>query len=114
MLPTRIEYALKVIPPATSGDSRTTYINPPLSLEQGELVGTSVGIAPSNIFIDFGLYDVRTPNNVIPNPAWLILLPPIQNSGTSAYVSLTTGPETRATMRSRPTGKEGKTSDHCD
>jgi hypothetical protein len=66
----KLEDALKNLPPATLGDSRTTYISPPVWIEQREVIGTSIGIFPSNIFVDFGLYDVRAPNNVIPNLAW--------------------------------------------
>ncbi|MCI0830018.1 MAG: hypothetical protein J4N67_07745, partial [Chloroflexi bacterium] len=54
----KIEEALQVITGPVTADSRTTFMSPPLWVEQGEVVGTSVGIPPSNIFVDFGLYDV--------------------------------------------------------
>ena len=106
--------ALKDIPAAVAGDSRTTVINPPVWLEQGEIVGTSVGVAPSNIFVDFGLYDVRTPNNVTPNPAWADLYAGDKEFGHYGvcffdYLSGNDG----EIMRSLPTGVEGKTSDYC-
>ena len=106
--------ALKDLPAAIAGDSRTTVINPPLWLEQGEIVGTSVGVAPSNIFVDFGLYDVRTPNNVTPNPAWADLYAGDKEFGHYGvcffdYLSGNDGEK----MRSLPTGVEGKTSDYC-
>ena len=114
-LPTRLEDALKDIPPATSGDSRTTYINPPVWIEQGDVVGTSVGIAPSNIFVDFGLYDVRIPNNVIPNPAWADLFAEDIEFGHFGVCFFDYLPGNDGEiMRSLPTGKEGKTSDYCD
>ena len=88
----KIATALEILPAAVSNDSRTTYMNPPVWIEQGEIVGTSAGIAPSNIFVDFGLYDVRQPNNAVPDPAWANLLPPTESSGTTGSASLTTCP----------------------
>ena len=110
-----ISEALKDLPPATSGDSRTTYINPPLWVEQGEVVGTSVGIPPSNIFVDFGLYDVRTPNNVTPNPAWADIYAGDKEFGHFGVCFFDYLPGDHGElMRAYPTGKEGKTSDYCE
>lgn len=111
----RIEEALQVITGPVTGDSRTTFMNPPLWVEQGEIISTAVGIPPSNIFVDFGLYDVRQPNNVIPNPAWADLFAEDKEFGHYGvcffdYLPGTDGDK----MRSLPTGKEGQTSDYCD
>ena len=76
-VPAKLAEVFEDILPPISTDSRTYYLNPPLWIEQDEVVGTSVGIAHSNIFVDFGLYDVRTPNNVASNPAWADLYPSI-------------------------------------
>ena len=43
----KIAEALKDLPPATPGDSRTSSINPPVWVEQGEVIGTSIGISLS-------------------------------------------------------------------
>ena len=112
---TRLEDSLTDLPPATPGDSRTTYINPPVWIEQGDVIGTSVGISLSNIFVDFGLYDVRVPNNVIPNPAWADLYATdteFAHYGVCFfdYLSGNHG----EIMRSLPTGVEGSTSDYCE
>ena len=111
----KIADALEGIPSPTSGDSRTTYINPPLWIEQGEVVGTSVGIFPSNIFVDFGLYDVRTPNNATPDPAWADLFAADKEFGHYGVCFFDYLPRNDGeVMRSLPTGKEGTTSDFCD
>ena len=84
-------------------------------IEQGEVFGTSVGIVPSNIFVDFGLYDVRTPNNVTPNPAWADLYAvdkEFRYYGVCFFDYLP-GNDGEL-MRSLPTGKERKTSDYCN
>ena len=106
--------ALEVITAPATTDSRTTYMSPPLWVEQGEVVATSVGIFPANIFVDFGLYDVRKPNNVTPDPAWADLFAGDKEFGHYGvcffdYLPLHDG----ETMRSLPTGMEGKTSDYC-
>ena len=114
-VPPKLADALKEIPAATSGDTRTTFINPPLWVAEGEVVGTSVGIVPSNIFVDFGLYDVRKPNNVIPNAAWADLYTGDKEFGQYGVCFFDYFPGNDGEiMRSLPTGKEGKTSDYCN
>ena len=111
----RIAEALEDILPPTTNSSRTYYLNPPLAIELGEIVGTSVGIAPSNIFVDFGLYDVRSPNNVVPNPAWADLFAADKEFGHYGVCFFDYLPGTDGqTMRSLLTGKEGTTSDYCE
>ncbi len=110
----KITDAMVNVPGPVAGDSRTTFISPPLWVEQGEIVGTSVGIPPSNIFVDFGLYDVRKPNDVTPDPAWADLFATDREFGHYGVCFFDHLPGTDgATMRSLPTGKEGKTSDYC-
>jgi len=106
--------ALKNLPQAQEGDSRTSYINPPVWVDQGEIVGTSVGIPPANVFVDFGLYDVRKPNNVTPNPAWADQFAQDKEFGHYGVCFFDFLPGSDGdTMRSLPTGIEGKTSDYC-
>ena len=115
ILSAKLADALKELPAATPGDSRTTYINPPVWIEQGEVVGTSIGISLSNIFVDFGLYDVRAPNDVIPNPAWADLYAgdiEFEHYGVCFFDYLPA--DHGEIMRSLPTGIEGKTSDYCE
>ncbi|MCH8800418.1 MAG: hypothetical protein IH963_05870 [Chloroflexi bacterium] len=110
----KIEDALKIITGPASADSRTTLINPPLWVEQGEVVGTSVGIPQVNIFVDFGLYDVRQPNNVTPDPAWADSFANDKEFGHYGVCFFDYLPGTDGqTLRSLPTGVEGKTSDYC-
>ena len=113
VLSPKLADALKDLPPPIPGDSRTTNINP-VWVEQGEIIATSVGIFPSNIFVDFGLYDVRAPNNVIPNPAWADLYAADIEFGHYGVCFFDYLPGNHGEiMRSLPTGIEGKTSDYC-
>ena len=113
VLSSKLAEAVKNLPPATEGDSRTSYISPPVGVDAGEVIATSIGIT-KNIFVDFGLYDVRKPNNVVPNPAWADLYAADKEFGHYGvcffdYLSGNDG----AMMRSLPTGKEGNVSDYC-
>ena len=110
----KVEEALQAIPTATAGDSRTTVISPPLWVEQGEVIANSVGLPNFNIFVDFGLYDVRKPNNLTPNPAWADLFAKDVEFGQYGVCFFDYLPGSDgATMRSFPTGIEGPTSDYC-
>ena len=113
VLSSKLAEAVKNLPPPTEGDSRTSYVNPPVWVDAGEIVATSIGVT-KNIFFDFGLYDVRKPNNVVPNSAWADLYAADKEFGQYGicffdYLSGNDG----AIMRSLPTGKEGKVSDYC-
>lgn len=111
VLSPKLQEALKDLPPATA-DSRTTFIEP-LWVDAGEVIGTSVGVS-NNIFIDFGLYDVRKPNNVTPRPEWAELYAAdkaFSHYGICFFDYLPASDG--AAMRALPTGKEGKTSDYC-
>lgn len=113
VLSSKLTEAVKNLPPATEGDSRTTYINPPVWVDAGEVVATSIGIT-KNIFVDFGLYDVRKPNNITPNPEWAELYNTDKEFGHYGVCFFDYLPNNDgAIMRSLPTGKEGKVSDYC-
>ncbi len=69
------------LPQPKEGDSRTTHLNPEVSVIQGEVIATAVGlIGSSNVFVDFGVYDMRGKGK-FQNPrdsaiCWFDLLPP--------------------------------------
>lgn len=54
-----------LLPAAKIDDSRTTNFTPPITVQAGALVATQVGFAQTaNASLDFGLYDLRQPNDV--------------------------------------------------
>lgn len=113
VLSQRLSEAVKNLPTGAEGDSRTSYINPPVWVDAGEIVATSIGVT-KNIFVDFGLYDVRKPNNITPNPAWAELYAADKEFGHYGVCFFDYLPgNDGTTMRSLPTGKEGKVSDYC-
>ena len=50
-------------------DSRTDLVNPPVAVMLGEVIATEVGFL-NNVFLDFGVYDMRQKNEASKDPAW--------------------------------------------
>lgn len=70
------------LPEPKPNDSRTTSVNPPVSVQTGEVIATAVGlIRNTNVFVDFGVYDLRGQNRDFQDTrqtaiCWFDLLPP--------------------------------------
>lgn len=53
------------LPPAKVNDSRTTAINPPVTVPAGEPLATKIGFSNTrNVMVDFGVYNLRRKNGV--------------------------------------------------
>ncbi len=60
-------------------DSRTTEVNPPIKVKQGEIIATAVGLTKGgpevfgglNTFVDWGVYDYRQQNKASQDPNWV-------------------------------------------
>ena len=50
-------------------DSRTELVNPPVAVMLGEVIATEIGFL-NNVFLDFGVYDMRQKNEASKDPAW--------------------------------------------
>ncbi|MBI2414875.1 hypothetical protein HYV31_03540 [candidate division WWE3 bacterium] len=118
----KFEAILNNIPMGAEGDSRTTEIQPQVFVAKGEHIATKIGFEnfpggykDRNIFVDFGLYDLRKINGVYYDDAFRAKHPNINEYGTYAvcwfdYFSN----EDKAIVRNLPAdGKGGKTSDYC-
>ncbi|MFA6042225.1 MAG: hypothetical protein WCV85_03065 [Patescibacteria group bacterium] len=59
------------LPAGGAGDTRTTTFKKPLLVKAGTAIATTVGEpASSNIFFDFGVYDLRQQNTASRNATW--------------------------------------------
>ncbi|MBI2590299.1 MAG: hypothetical protein HYW33_00240 [Candidatus Blackburnbacteria bacterium] len=71
--------ASRNLPNPKEHDSRTTRVNPPISVKKGEVIATAVGFGKNNnVFVDFGVYDMR--GKIFQGPrqnavCWFDLLP---------------------------------------
>lgn len=50
---------VEILPEPKAGDSRTTHINEDIKVTAGEVIATGVGFKSGNVFVDFGVYDMR-------------------------------------------------------
>jgi hypothetical protein len=81
----------------------------------GELTGTATGLRnTSNIFLDYGMYDLRARNASSANPAWLAE----HNNDTHAYGvcwfdHLPPGDAARVRTLPAADAHMGRTSDYC-
>ncbi|MDO8591642.1 MAG: hypothetical protein Q7R60_01790 [bacterium] len=105
------------LPTAKVDDSRTTNLTPPVSVKKGEVVATAVGFKTNkNVGFDFGVYDVRSKNEVSRNADWSTLHASDQEFapyGVCWFDLL--GAKDSVSVKSLPAGDgaSGKTSDYC-
>jgi len=106
------------LPPAKQDDSRTTkYENNPL-IKKGTVIATQVGYtANKNSFFDFGLYDLRKPNEASKTDIYQTDNLRIQDKEMSffavCWLDYIAG-EDQAILKALPArGIEGKTNDYC-
>jgi hypothetical protein len=112
----RFQAIVDALPPPIELDSRSTRISGNLTVTVGELVGTGTGLRDSanNVFLDYGVYDLRRRNAVSADPGWLAShLNDTAPYGTCWFDSLSAADA--ALVRSLPAadGVMGKTSDYC-
>lgn len=66
-----LQNAVDTLPPAQPDDSSTTPFEKQIFFEEGQNIATAVGFKnPQNVFVDFGLYDLRKPNEASKDPAY--------------------------------------------
>lgn len=59
------------LPAAREGDSRTTEFGSSVRVVAGEVMATAVGLTrDGNVFVDFGVFDLRQRNRASRDPAW--------------------------------------------
>ena len=109
----------KKLPVNSEGDSRDTPIEPRVSFKAGEQVATAVGIVKGdrntiNVFVDWGMYDLRTKNEASWDADWAAKHPSIIEQHAVCWFDLLS-PSDEAKVRSLPSSDSGsgKTSDYC-
>jgi hypothetical protein len=107
--------AFDTFPAPVEGDSRTSSFSPPIALQEGDVIATAVGTPNGpNVFVDFGVYDLRQPNAASADPAWTALHGSSLASYAVCWFDLLP-PTTAATIRGLPPadGVSGSSSDYC-
>ena len=70
VLSPRLQQIADTLPPAEEGDSRTTFLPPGQIFRAGESLATQIGFS-TNVFLDWGVYDLRSMNARSSGAAWL-------------------------------------------
>jgi hypothetical protein len=114
-LPPAMQAIADQLPPAQELDSRTHPVEPPVAVAVGEVLGTAVGVHEgTNVFFDFGVYDLRQPNPSSADPAYAAAHPSDTETYAVCWFDLLPADAT-ARVRGLPSadGASGATSDYC-
>ena len=95
-------------------DSRTDLVSPPVSVMVGEVIATEVGFL-NNVFVDFGVYDMRQKNKASKDPAWASAHSqfPADSYGICWLDSLPQADSVAVNLLPSRDGNNGKKSDYC-
>jgi hypothetical protein len=112
----KFEEILNAIPMGEEGDSRTTEVSPAVFVAKGDHIATKVGFESSmNVFLDFGVYDLRETNGVYYDSDFRSMHPSIDEYGAYALCWIDyLDEEDKVIVQSLPaSGIEGNMSDYC-
>lgn len=116
----KLKKALEQIPVNGEGDSRTTFVDSSVFIKKGDLLAEEVGFedyeGSKNIFIDFGLYDLRSTNGFNYGQDFIRSNSNIQEYGFYGLCWLSyLNSEDKGFLEALPAGgSEGKVSDYCN
>lgn len=103
-------------------DSRTTQVNPPIKVKQGEVIATAVGLTKGgpdvlggfNTFFDWGVYDYRKKNESSKDPAWAAKHPhEIESYAVCWFEWISREDKTKILGLPSSDSEHGKQSDYC-
>ena len=95
-------------------DTRTDPVSPPVPVMDGEVIATEVGFL-NNVFVDFGVYDMRQKNEASKDPAWASAHSqyPADSYGICWLDSLPQADSLAVKSLPSRDGQNGKKSDYC-
>lgn len=103
-------------PAALEGDSRTTNVNPRISVKTGETIATRVGFQNGtlNTFFDFGVYNLKKKNASSKNADYAVTHDPELAQHAICWFNSLPAADAK-TVKALPgaDGVAGKTSDYC-
>ena len=112
----RLGQIADTLPQAREGQSQTTFLAPGQIIRAGESIATEIGVSSNtNVFFDWGVYDLRVMNARSNDTAWLV-----DHSGEQAPYGICwlefLSPSDRAIVTALPPSDSvsGSTSDYCN
>ncbi len=113
-LSSRLGEIADTLPEASEGDSRTTNLAPGQIVRAGEVLATAVG-SSDNIFFDWGVYDLRSMNDVSQDASWLAEHGGEQAPYAICWLEYLSPADTLVVNALPPSDSvSGDTSDYCD
>lgn len=72
VLAPKFQEIANTFPAASENSSQTTSVDPPVTVSAGEVLATAVGVTKGgvNTFFDWGVYDLRSKNEISQNATW--------------------------------------------
>lgn len=115
-LESKLQTVADKLPQAKENDSRTSPVSPPIAVKAGDVIATQIGMNKDrlNVFVDFGLYDMRSKNEASKGTAWAAAHPyGTEQHGVCWFDFLPADDE--AKVRALPAGdsNSGTNSDYC-
>lgn len=117
----KLKAAADKLPVNAEGDSRDTEIQPRVQFKAGETIAVATGITKNgsgpggiNVFVDWGVYDLRTKNKASKDAEWAARHTGDTETHALCWFELLS-PENEAKVRALPAadGQSGKQSDYC-
>lgn len=116
VLDPKFQAVVNKLPQAQENVSQTYAVSPRVAVKTGDTVATQIGMKKDrlNVFVDFGLYDMRTKNESSKDGAWAAAHPYANEQYAVCWFDFLPAAD-EATVRALPSadGNSGKNSDYC-
>lgn len=116
VLDPKFQAVIDKLPQAQENVSQTYPVSPRVAVKAGDTVATQIGMNKDrlNVFVDFGLYDMRTKNESSKDGAWAAAHPYANEQYAVCWFDFLPAADAAA-VRALPSadGNSGKTSDYC-
>lgn len=116
VLEPKLSAAADKLPPAKENNSGTSAISPSVPVNAGETIATQVGMNKErlNVFVDWGLYDMRTKNEASKDATWAAAHPyAVYQHGVCWFDYLPADEEAKVRALPASDSDSGTTSDFC-
>lgn len=115
VLDPKLQAAADKLPQPKENDSKTTNVGDSIAFKTGETLATQIGMNENglNVFVDFGVYDLRNKNQAAQDSNWASAHYTLQHYGVCWFDLLSSDDEAKVRALPAGDGQSGKTSDYC-
>ncbi|MCL5410840.1 MAG: hypothetical protein M1324_03220 [Patescibacteria group bacterium] len=114
-IPAKLQAIADKLPEPKENDSRSTAINPPVSISKGEIIATKIGISENNNnFLSWTVFDFRQKNKISQEQDWAVSHPGLYHFAICPYQYMTAEDQAIAKKLPPADEKSGDKSDFCN